>query len=294
MPTPEPLIPWPKPYFELLGFLAVFLATGAVGFWWTALGRQATGNDGEERTLYARAARRAAALGLTGALVSFVMFASRVPALAERGHQTAAQFLATPAGGLHFALLLLVVVGLALALAGVRSGWLLATAALVFNVARPVVFGGWLRAMKPAHEFAGGLWIGTLFVLVVCGLVPLLRAPLDSARRGTLAARMVNAFSPLALASAGLLASLGVIMAWINLKRLSSLWSTPYGIALLVKLGLVAIVVALGAWNWRRQRPRLGTEAGAHDLRRSATAELAVAGLVLAATSILASLPNPE
>jgi putative copper export protein len=52
-------------------------------------------------------------------------------------------------------------------------------------------------------------------------------------------------------------------------------------------------VFSLGAWNWRRQRPRLGSESAATALRRSARSELAAAGLVLLATAVLVSLPTP-
>ena len=106
--------------------------------------------------------------------------------------------------------------------------------------------------------------------------------------------RMVNGFSPLALSAFGLLAVMGVITAWRHLKRLDALWTTPYGWALCAKLVVVAGVLALGAWNWRRQKPQLGTEAGAVALRRSATWELVVASVVLVITSILVSLPSPR
>ena len=85
----------------------------------------------------------------------------------------------------------------------------------------------------------------------------------------------------------------GVITAWRHLKYLSALWTTPYGYALLLKLALVAAVFSFGAWNWRRQRPRLGSESAATALRRSAWSELAAAGLVLLATAVLVSLPTP-
>lgn len=90
------------------------------------------------------------------------------------------------------------------------------------------------------------------------------------------------------------LATFGVITAWRHLHGLSNLWLTPYGITLIVKLCVVAAVVAFGAWNWRRQRPRLGDEAGTLALRGTARAELALAAVVLAVTSILVSLPSPR
>jgi putative copper export protein len=60
------------------------------------------------------------------------------------------------------------------------------------------------------------------------------------------------------------------------------------------KLFVVAIVLGLGAWNWRRVGPSLGTEGGALKIRRSATMELGFAALVLLLTAILVSLPSPK
>ena len=73
-----------------------------------------------------------------------------------------------------------------------------------------------------------------------------------------------------------------------------ALRGSPYGDALIVKLLLVAAVFALGAWNWRRQRPTLGTEEATMSVRRSATGELVMATLVLVATSVVVSLPSPK
>jgi putative copper export protein len=105
---------------------------------------------------------------------------------------------------------------------------------------------------------------------------------------------MVGGFSPLALAAAGTLACFGLVTAWLHLRPLSSLWTTPYGYALIAKLCVVLSVVAMGAWNWRRQKPRLGGVEAAHALSRSARAELLLAALVLAVTAVLVSLPTPK
>jgi putative copper export protein len=63
---------------------------------------------------------------------------------------------------------------------------------------------------------------------------------------------------------------------------------------LVVKLILVAMVMALGAWNWKRVRPSLGGEGSELIIRRSATLELTFAALVLLATSVLVTLPSPK
>jgi putative copper export protein len=104
----------------------------------------------------------------------------------------------------------------------------------------------------------------------------------------------VRAFSPLALCSAALLATMGVITAWRHLHRLDALWTTPYGYALIAKLCAVLGVLALGAYNWRRQSPRLGDEPGTRALGRSASTELIAALVVLILTAILVSLPSPK
>jgi putative copper resistance protein D len=92
----------------------------------------------------------------------------------------------------------------------------------------------------------------------------------------------------------GVVVLFGIITAWRHLHKLSNLWATPYGITLIVKLVFVAFVFALGAWNWRRQRPTLGTESAASSIRRSSVGELTMAGIVLILTAILVSLPSPK
>jgi len=57
---------------------------------------------------------------------------------------------------------------------------------------------------------------------------------------------------------------------------------------------VVLVVIALGAWNWRRQRPLLGSESAAAVLQRSASYEVAAATVVLVITSVLVSLPSPR
>jgi putative copper export protein len=293
--SPEPLIHWPDPLVELLGFLAAFLASGAVGFRFAALRGMDTLPAAEERAFAVRSARRAAWLGLVGTAFGAAMLAQRLPELAARKHLTVPAFVTSqPMVALQVLLLVVALVGFLVATSGRGAGWWLAAIGVVVTPVRSAFFGQLDRLVNPVHELAAGLWIGTLLMLIALGIAPLLAAPFTAERRGALAARMVNHFSPLALVSATLLAVFGVITAWRHLKRLDALWTTPYGYALIAKLCVVAGVVALGAWNWRRQKPRLGTEAGAIALRRSATAELALAGVVLVLTAVLVSLPSPK
>lgn len=290
----EPLIHWPDPLIELFGFVCFFLAAGAVGFRlavWPAIAR---GGDEAERAFARAAARRAAALGLLGTVATaFLAYQDLAESAAEKALSVPAFVLSQPSTETQVALLVALFLGFLLAAFDAGVGWILATLALVLLPLRAAFFGQLPRVVNPVHELAGGLWIGTLFVMVMVGIAPALRH-LPSQRRGATVQRMVNGFSPLALSAAALLAVMGVITAWRHLKRLDALWTTPYGWTLLAKLLLVAGVLALGAWNWRRQKPRLGTDAGAHALRASATGELVLAGVVLVVTAILVSLPSPR
>jgi len=296
----EPLIQWSEVATEYVGFIGSFLAAGAVGFRYSSLrGRLAEPGPGgavgePERRVYADAARRAAVLGLVGALVGAVLLALRLPELAARRHMAVGELVTGDFGtGAQVVLTVLALVGFALAAARRPVGWPLAAVGVVVGALRGVLTGQWARLVNPVHVLSAGLWIGTLFVLVTCGLAMVLRDEPARERRGPIAADMVNAFSPLALGSGGVVVLFGVITAWRHLKRLDALWTTPYGYALIAKLCVVAVVFGLGAWNWRRQRPTMGTEEAAVSLRRSARSELIAAAIVLVITAVLVSLPAP-
>lgn len=296
----EPLLEWSEPFFHYLEFASVFLPVGAVGFRYTALrGQAASGSAGEQ--VYADAARRAAWLGLFGTALGAFLLARALPALAARRHTTVTALVTgslQPA--LQVILLALAIAGFLVVLAGGRNGatgrfgWMLAALGVVLTQLRGALGGQLLRMVNPLHVLFASLWIGTLFVLVVAGIGAVLQDEPARERRGAIVADMVNRFSPLALGSAGLVALFGVITAWRHLHRLSALWTTPYGYALLAKLVVVGVVMTLGAWNWRRQRPRLGSEDAARAIRRSATGELIAAGVVLLITGVLVSLPSPR
>ena len=292
----EPLIEWPQPLMELLGFVGAFLSMGAVGFRLAVLrGRPETrATTPEERSVYAQAAQRAARLGLTGVLIAAVMLATRLPAFAARRHTTIPSLIAgEPQLALQIGLLLLALIGFSLAAGRRPFGWSLAAVGILISPLGGLIGGHLARVVNPLHVLGGGLWIGTLMQLVVVGIGGTLKSKLSPDRQGAVVAGMVRGFSPLALGAFALLAAMGLTTAWRNLKRLDALWSTPYGITLLIKLAVVAGVLALGAHNWRRLKPTLGGEVAARTLFRSARNELLLGALVLVITSILVSLPSP-
>jgi len=264
---------------ELFGFLSYFAIFGALGFHHFVL-RRMTGlrpSDGAFRA----ADRRAAFVGLVGAVFFLINLA--VSTADDRQHGPA--LFTTLACG--------VVLLLAFALSRVPGFWLLGGLAGLVLALRNITSGRWAALVNPLHEVAASLWIGTLFVLVVAGLPALLRGPVETGRRGPLVAELVARFSNLALCAAALLGVTGVITAWRHLKYWAALWTTSYGYAFDAKMLVVLFVAGLGAWNWKRMRPQLGTESAGFRLQRSAAAELAFAAVVLLITAVLVSLPAP-
>ena len=261
---------------ELIGFIGTFLAAGAIGFRLFVLPRV------PDQPFFDKSTKRAAMCGVVGLLILDIL-----QGLAARGQHKLIPLL-------QLTLTVIALAGFLFALARIRAGWWVAAFGIVVSPLLPLATGRWQGVINPIHRLAGGFWIGTLFVMVVAGLTLIVRPDVPAERRGPAVAEMVAAFSPLALWSFSLLAIFGVITAWRHLKHLNALWTTPSGYALIVKLCFVLGVIGLGAWNWKRQRPLLGTEPAAASLRRSATAELFVAGIVLVVTSILVSLPSPK
>lgn len=291
MQTP-PLLDWADPPRELIGFIGLFLAAGAVGFRYFALKGREIETD---RPFYDDAARRAAIIGLIGTIISLALAAWELPDLAARRHTTVdALVMSDPATIMQVGFLIIALFGFALGIARLGAGWALAAIGIIVGALRAAFLGKWTALVNPIHSLAAGLWIGTLFVLVTAGLSALLKNEQTRERRGAIAADMVNGFSPLALTMGVVVVLFGLITAWRHLHRLSALWTTPYGYTLIAKLVFVALVFGLGAWNWRRQRPILGTEPAAVAIRRSAAAELTFAVIVLLITSVLVSLPSPR
>lgn len=194
------------------------------------------------------------------------------------------------------------VVGLLVARApyGRSAGWMGAAGAAVLLAAVPALSGHAAAAERlaalaifadTAHVLGGGLWLGTLATLLAAGLPASLHAQPGEGPRAV--ADMVNLFSPLALAAAGVVALTGAVSSLLHVGSPAALFGTGYGQMLLLKLVLLAGVAALGYHNWRRVRPALGEAEGTNRLRRSARAEIATGLAVVLVTAVLVALPTP-
>jgi putative copper export protein len=291
---PPPAFSYRDAFMELVRFIGYFLAIGSIGFRFGIV-RRLRGMTDEARTILR--ADNAAMLGLLGVLLLAVatLGTPYLQSIAE--NKSFVESLPTNLNPFEFrlAMLALAFIGFALVRAMPSFGWTLAAVAILFTVLQPLYTGRNLAGkVNGVHVLAASTWLGTLLVLALVGIRGLIRSNSGGQQRAELVADLVNSFSPLALTASAIVAISGVTTAWLHLKRLSALWTTSYGIALLVKLALVLIVVVLGAWNWKRVRPSLGTEGTEHVIRRSATMELTFAALVLLATSVLVTLPSPR
>jgi putative copper export protein len=281
-------------FMELIRFVGSFLAIGAIGFRFGIV-RRVRGMSDEARTILR--ADNAALIGILGVLLLALnaLGAPYLSAIAD--NKSFSEALPKNLNPFEFklAMLALAFIGFALVRAKPSFGWILAAIAVVFTILQPVYTGrNFSGRVNAVHILAASTWLGTLLVLVLVGIRGLIRSNATGAQRAELVADLVNSFSPLALSASTIVAITGATTAWLHLKRISALWTTSYGIALMVKLVLVLIVVVLGAWNWKRVRPSLGTEGTEHTIRRSATMELSFAALVLLATSVLVTLPSPK
>jgi len=134
------------------------------------------------------------------------------------------------------------------------------------------------------HLVAAGAWLGTLPGLA--WLLARAREPKDL-EPAAIAARR---FSALGVTSVSALVLTGIANAWYTVGAPASLLGTTYGRLLLMKLVLVAAMVALAAVNRTRLTPRLASETGiaaARELRRNAIAEAVFGVAVLAIVGLL-------
>ena len=186
------------------------------------------------------------------------------------------------------------VIAFSIAIPRVRFAWLIASLAALGLAFAPALAGhAGASARFPAamivtdflHVVGAASWLGNLACVMLIGVPIIVRA--GSEDRWQRVSALVNTFSPIALASATVVVLSGVITAAVHLEKLPALWSTTYGRVLLLKVAVVLVTLAIGAYNFRRVQPQLVSEEGAERLRRSAAVELTTATLVVLITGFL-------
>jgi copper transport protein len=290
--------------FLFLGLLALI---GAVSFKLLVL----RGARTVAIELKQRMSQRAATLGIISALVVIVVALVRLylesqmmramPDMPGMKSMDARQMVMRTDWGFAFRIQLAAtisaLIGFALAVRRVRGGWFVATASALVLAITPALgghaaaspkFTSLMIAADWVHVLGGASWLGSLLCVMVIG-VPI-ALTLEVPEMWLSVASLVNAFSPVALVSAGVVVVSGVFASWVHLEHLSALWQTTYGKTLLVKLVFVGITFAVGAYNFKRVQPQLTNEVGTHRLRRSAAAELGVGFLILLVTGLLTGI----
>jgi len=136
------------------------------------------------------------------------------------------------------------------------------------------------------HVVAISIWTG--------GVLTLLTVAIPSAQDLRALGTTVWRFSLTALVCVAIVVTTGTVQALDRLVLLEDLYETPYGIALLVKIVLVVVLVALGATNLLVWGPRLRAGIAARaGLVRSVFAETGLFAVVLVATAFLTALAPP-
>jgi copper transport protein len=177
------------------------------------------------------------------------------------------------------------------------ESWYSATAFACIAAATPAFSGHAAAVQQMAivpvfddaiHVIAASAWLGSLALLLFAGLPAVLRTENGFSKAGTL----VNTFSPLALTMAGIAVFTGALNAFVHINAFSEFWTTPYGRILAIKIGIVIITASMGAYNWKVVSPRLGTSEATAHIKRSATAEVIVAAVIIFLTAILVATPT--
>ena len=145
------------------------------------------------------------------------------------------------------------------------------------------------------HLITGSLWLGGLIGLIV--LWSSVRAPV----RVSCLSVVVPRFSNVAFVSVFLLLGTGTWATINHMPTLDALWLTGYGVAILVKIGLLIAAMALGAGNLLRTKPRLQAAANRPDLgepaarllRRMISGEALLITAAVFAAAVLSSLAPP-
>lgn len=137
-----------------------------------------------------------------------------------------------------------------------------------------------LAAALVVHLLAVAFWAGSLWPL-----------GLASRRGGPTSARLIEGWARAAGWIVLGLVLAGALLAWLLIGRLDALVTTPYGIALLTKVGLVGVLLGFAAWHRFRLTPALSADAPGAGARLAVSIawETAVMVLVFWAVSEMTS-----
>lgn len=140
------------------------------------------------------------------------------------------------------------------------------------------------------HLVAGALWVGGLVALV---MIAATTRSLPRPTREAVARACILRFSKLAVPAIAVVALAGLYLALRELPSPSALFSSDYGITLVVKSSVALGALALGGYHRRFVMPRLVAGAPVGTIRRTLTLELGLLLAVLALAAVLSQTAPP-
>jgi putative copper resistance protein D len=139
-----------------------------------------------------------------------------------------------------------------------------------------------LAGLLALHILAAAFWVGAL--------MPLRRAALTPS-----GVDVLHHFGNVAAFGVAVLILAGTALAWLLSGSLAALFGTAYGLGLLLKVAIVAVLLGFAAFNKVRLVPALRAEkpGATHALRRSISVEMLAVVLILLATATITSVTTP-
>jgi copper transport protein len=273
----------------------------AVGGWWflVVVDARSPGDDETEPAFHTRIrglVGRAAVLGAVTAVASIPLRIARLGGGmgALRDNNLLGESLRGPIGvsTAVTAAGLLVMAGLVEPATSRRAVGRIAALVIGFVALAGFAIEGHTRSQHPialmvafdvVHLAAASVWLGGIAALVIAT---------RSGPEPDVLGRIVGRFSTMAVVAVAAVIGAGTGMAILVLPSVGDLFSTGYGLAMLIKIALVLPVIAMGAYNNRRLVPAMSAGAAAAPERRrllskTVLAELVILLAVVGVTSVL-------
>jgi copper transport protein len=279
----------------LVGLVVFRLAVLPFAGWSSDL--VATANDRS-----ARLGRALLVLFTVGTISRGLAQASLLPGFTGSRHEALRELVHSTRWGGSWAIGL---IGLVIAIVGYMFaskklfGWTLAALGLVIVAVSEALTGhsGSVHrasaaiAADVAHLLGAGGWLGGLVAMLLCALPALKRVDAETARSA--AQRLIRRYHGSATECVIVIVLSAIIAVWVRFPTVSSIWTTPYGLALLRKTIFVLVVLGFGAFHWRRFVIPEWTTDTLSRFKRSAVAELVFGAVVIALTAYLLTQPLP-
>lgn len=132
----------------------------------------------------------------------------------------------------------------------------------------------WGPGIDFLHLIANGVWLGGLLAIALV-IAPALRGS-DAPEQSAYLSARIRAFSAPALVAVAFVVVTGPLNATVRLSSVSQIWTTAYGIVLLIKSALFLVMVAMSYYHAFLLRPLLASlDAAPEPARDTASAGLA-------------------